>query len=197
MNRNKDKGYMRADEFHAMLEADPEWVRQRDERAAKHAAEVAKLWAEMEPEHAPIRRDLAALGLPVSSISELLKVETPYPKAVPVLVHHLQTATHPVLRSTLARSLTTDEARGIAGGPVLRELKRESDEKARFAMANALAFIATPAEADGIQALLDDPAYADVHDRLQQAMKNIRRDQRRAAKAAAPPPAPKPWWRRF
>jgi len=167
------------------LEADPEWVRQRDERRALHAASVEKLRLEMEPEHAPLMRDLAAIGMKVRSTDDVVNMSAPYPEAVPVLLRHLQTARHPVMRNSLARSLTVREARGVAGGPILRELKRERDSEVRFAMANALTIVATRDDADEIAALLADPGYEDVHDRLGQVLKNLRLKRRKR-------PRPKP-----
>jgi hypothetical protein len=115
---------MRADEFMAMLEADPDWVRRRDERLARHAAEVEKLRVEMESDAAPLRRDLSAVGLDVSSVWDLVNMSAPYPQAVSVLLRHLATARHQVVREGLARALTVREAEGIASGPILGELKR-------------------------------------------------------------------------
>lgn len=181
---SKGKKWVTAEELGARLEADPEWVRKRDERQARHAAEVAKLWAEMEPEHAPLRRDLATIGLDVSSIDDLVNMSAPYPKAVPVLLRHLAIVRHPVLRNCLARALTVREAEGVAGGPILRELRRETDSEARWAMANALTIVAVPGDADAIAALVDDPAYADVRERLAQALKNVRPARRRTKRPA-------------
>jgi hypothetical protein len=173
----KEKGWVTAAEFNARAAADPEFQRKRAERKARHAA----LWAEMEPEHAAIRRDLAAVGLKVSSIDEVINMSAPYPKAIPVLVQHLATARHPVLRDALARALTVREAEGIASGPILRELKREPNpgSETRWAMANALTIVAVPADADEIAALVEDPNFEDVRERLTQALKNLRRPRRR------------------
>jgi hypothetical protein len=162
----------------ARLEADPEWVARRAEREARHAASVAQLRVEMEPEAAPLRRDLAAIGLPVASVWDLVNMSAPYPKAVPILLRHLATARHPVQREGLARALTVQEAEGVAGPPILRELKNEEHPDTRWAFANALTIVATPAEADDIAALVDDPNFEDVRDRLAQALKNVRRARR-------------------
>jgi hypothetical protein len=170
----KSKRWITADELMAQLESDPEWVRRRDERNARHAAAVEKLRKELEPEAAPLRRDLSAVGLDVKSIWDLVNMSAPYPKAIPVLLQHLATSRHPVQRQGLARALTVLEAEGVAGGPILRELKRESDPETRWAMANALTIVAAPHDADEIAALVDDPSYADVHERLAQALKNLR-----------------------
>ncbi|HEY2707178.1 MAG TPA: hypothetical protein VGI95_03930 [Caulobacteraceae bacterium] len=141
----------------AELQADPEWVRMNAEDDARYAAEVAKLQAELAPEHAPLLRDLAAVGLRVRSVSELVNMSAPYPKAIPVLLAHLAKARHPVLRDMLARSLTVEEAEGIAGGPILHELKREQDSETRWAMANALTIVAGPADKAEIAAMVKDP----------------------------------------
>jgi hypothetical protein len=175
----KRKKWITAAELMAQLHADPEWVRRHEENEARHAASVAKLRAEIEPEHAPLLRDLAGIGMRVSSVSDLVNMSAPYPKAIPVLLQHFATARHPVMRNTLARALTVQEAEGIAAGTILRELRRETDSEARWAMANALTIVATPSDADEIAALLADPAYADVHERLGRALKNLRRARRR------------------
>jgi hypothetical protein len=165
---------MTSAELIAALHADPEWVRENAEREARHAASVAQLRAEMEPEHAPLRRDLAGVGLPVRSLAELVNMSAPYPDAVPVLLRHLAAVRHPVLRQMLARALTVEEARGVAGGPIIQELKREQDSEARWAMANALTIVAAPGDANEIEALHADPAYQDVRERLGQALRNLR-----------------------
>jgi hypothetical protein len=169
------RGGMTAEALMALLEADPEWVRRRAERDARRAAEIAKRRAELEPEQAPLRRELAEeAGLSVRSVWELVNMSAPYPKAVPVLLRHLPIARHPSLREGIARALTVQEAEGLAGGPILRELRRESDSKVRWAMANTLTIVAVPGDADEIDALVRDPAFEDVRERLTQALKNVR-----------------------
>jgi hypothetical protein len=83
------------------------------------------------------------------------------------------------MRQILGRSLTVREARGVAGGPILRVLKGEQDSETRWVMANALTIVAGPGDADEIAALLANPAYEDVHERLGQALKNLRPTRRR------------------
>jgi hypothetical protein len=180
----KEKKWMTLDE----IMADPEWARtqgERDAREARHSAEVAKLRSEMEPEAAPLRRDLATVGLKVDSIYDLVNMNAAYPEAIPVLLRHLKTSRHQVQREGLARALSVLEAEGVAGGPILDELEHEREHDTRWALANTLIMVATPAEADRIAALAADPAYADVHERLGQALKSARRSRR-----AALPPAP-------
>jgi hypothetical protein len=169
------KGGMTAEALMALLEADPEWVRQRDERDARHAAEVARLHAEVEPEAAPFRREIAAeAGLSIGSVWDMVKMAAPYPKAIPVLLRHLRSSRHPIQREGIARALTVQEAEGIASGPILEELKRETNHHVRWAMANTLTIVAVPADGDAIAALVHDPDFADVRERLTQALSNIR-----------------------
>ena len=110
-----------------------------------------------------------------------------YPKAVPVLVRHLQQARHPVQRSGLARALTVAEAVGVAGSPLLQALRREADPNARWAMANALTIAACPDDASEIAVLVRDPEFEDVQSRLRQALKNVRPSSKRSASAKPQP----------
>jgi hypothetical protein len=168
------KGLITAEELMKKLKANPDWVRRMRERDRKHRAEVAKLQAEIKPEHKPLLRDLAAVGIRVRRISELVMMDAPYPKAIPVLLRHLPRARHPVIRDCIARSLTVREAEGVASGPILQELKVEQNHDVRWAMANALTIIAVPDDADEIARLVDDPAFEDVRERLSQALRNLR-----------------------
>ncbi|HZZ89512.1 MAG TPA: hypothetical protein VFE13_14375, partial [Caulobacteraceae bacterium] len=178
---------------------DPDWVRRRDEDDRRHAAEVRMLRAEMKPEETALRRDLAQIGFPIRSVSDLVNMDAPYPPGTaPILVRHLQQARHPVQRNCLARALTVEEAEGIAGKPILQELRRETDSEARFAMANALTLVATPDDADEIAALVEDPAYADVRERLDQALGNVRPGRRKKVRRRATfRPRPATWWGRL
>ena len=182
----KEKRWVTAAEFKAQLHADPVWVREQAKREARHAAEVAKLRAEIEPEAAPLRRDLAAVGQNVHSVWELVNASASYPAAIPVLLRHLATARHPVQRQGIARALTVMEGEGIAGGPILQELKHEQDSETRWTLANALTIVAGSRDTDEIASLVADPSYADVHERLSQALKNLRGGKRRSAKRPTP-----------
>jgi hypothetical protein len=84
------------------------------------------------------------------------------------------------MRDMTARALTVVEARGIAGQPLLRELRRETDPEVRWVFANALTIAANKDDVDEITALATDPAFADVHERLNQALRNVRRGTARA-----------------
>ncbi|MBI3837754.1 MAG: hypothetical protein HY288_07450 [Planctomycetia bacterium] len=168
---------MTAAEAMAILKSDPDWVRQNEERETRHKADVPRLQAELEPEQSPLIADLAAAGVRVSSVWDLVNTRMSYPAAIPVLTKYLGLARHPVLRQGIARALTVPEARGIAGPKLLEELLATKDppgSEARWAMANALAVVADKGIIDEIRSLVADARYDDVHERLITALKNLR-----------------------
>jgi hypothetical protein len=166
-----------AAEFLAQLHSDPEWVRQNEEREARHKAKVAQLQHELEPEEGPLVAELAEKGYRVSSVWELVNTKTSYPTAIAVLTKYLPRSQHPVLRNGIARALTVPEARGVAGREILDELKADKDpfgSEERWALANALTVAADRSMVDDIKAMIDDVGYEDVHERLRTALKNLR-----------------------
>ncbi len=137
---------MTAAEHDAICRADPEWVRDFEEREAKHQARVARLREEMEPEAAPLMAELAAAGvtfrpskivqweskgtitssdpIPLRTISDLVSTKSSYPEAIPILYKHLRTARHPVMVESLARALTVKEACGPQARGILEKFQR-------------------------------------------------------------------------
>jgi hypothetical protein len=156
-----------AAEFMAELQANPEWVEQNAAREAKRAAAEAQFRIEEEP----IIAALARAGFEVGSVWDLVNTNKSYPAAIPVLLDHLRQSYHARIREGIIRALTVKEAKGLAGGDIIRELRQEADSENRWALANALTVIAARGDAAAIKALLDDPAYADVSERLGEALK--------------------------
>jgi hypothetical protein len=162
-----------AAEFMAELHANPEWVAQDAARKAKHETKVRIQAAAVKPEQDPILNELAALGYASDSVWDLVNTKESYAAAIPILVKFLPLVRHPVLREGLARALTVPEARGLAGKVLMFELRKESDPELRWALANALTVVTERKDAEAIQALLDDPAYQDVRERLEKTLKNL------------------------
>lgn len=156
-----------AAEFMAELQANPEWVAQNAAREAKRAAAKAQFRIEEEP----IIADLAAAGFEVDSVWDLVNTNRSYPTTIPVLLDHLRRSYHARIREGIIRALTVKEAKGIAGGDLLNELRQETESENRWALANALTVVAERDDVPALQALLDDPAYADVSERLGEALK--------------------------
>ena len=166
---NDKKGYIGADELMAELQRDPEWVAQNAEREAKQAAAEARFRAEEEA----MISDLAERGIKIGSVWDLVNTNSQYGAAIPVLLAHLKRPYHDRIRNGIIRALTTEEARGLAGEDILRELRHEGDAENRWALANALTVVSDKRDKEAIEVLLDDPSYEDVSERLSEALKNL------------------------
>jgi hypothetical protein len=167
---------MSAAELMSRLNNDPDWVRENAERVVRRKAAADKLDEELRPEETPLLADLAAVGVKVDSVWELVNTKWPYPAAIPVLAAHLQRVRHPVLREGIGRALTVPEARGTAARVILSELQRpygESPYSVRWVLANALTVAGDDSMVDEIKALIADNRYADVCERLKTAIENI------------------------
>jgi hypothetical protein len=115
---------MSAAELMRRLHSDPDWVRENAEREAQHKAAVQQGREEMKPEQTPLLADLAAAGVKVDSVWDLVNAKWPYAAAIPVLAAHLQCVRHAILREGIGRALTAPEARGPAARAMLSELQR-------------------------------------------------------------------------
>lgn len=92
------------------LAADPEWV-------ARHAEAERQLAATSENlrrDEAPLVEALNGVGLQVSSIWDLVNTSISYPKAIPVLVTHLDRLYASRNLEGIARALAVREARTLA-----------------------------------------------------------------------------------
>lgn len=158
----------------AELQNDPEWVEQDRERNARHRSLVEKNLAEMRPEMEPLVIALREAGFEFDTLSDFVNTDDGFPGAIPIFLKHLQTATHPTLRTIIGRSLAGPEARGLAGPVLIRELKEKADNKdVRWVLANALAYAASKEDVEELRELLDDPRNDDVRERIEAAIKKV------------------------
>ena len=144
-----------------------------EKRQAEQRAK-AQLRAELALGEKPLLDELAAVGYGVQSVWDLVNSDTTYPGAIPVLLKYPRLSRHPILREGIARALTTREARGIAGGEILNQLKQrgeESPNEARWALANALTVVADANMVDEIESLIHDHRYAEEQNVLKLALK--------------------------
>ncbi len=167
------RGSWSAEDSERLLNACPEWLEQDQLRREKHAARVAALQLELAPEEAPLARDLAAVGCKFDDVWDMVNTPESYPEAIPVLLKHLPRVMHRVMRQGIGRALAVVEAKGTAAPVLLAELRRETDPETRWVFANTLTIVAEPRDTADLRALVADPAYADVHERLRQALKNV------------------------
>lgn len=164
--------WMNAAEWEALKQSCPEYMEIERQRREAHRARVEKQLAEMKPEEDPLVIALRELDYDFETLDDFVNTDQSYPDAIPIFVKHLQTATHPVLRDIIARSLTVKEARGIAGPVILEELRQGKDEgETRWALANALTVAASKDDVEGIRALLADTDDEDIRERLETAIK--------------------------
>jgi hypothetical protein len=158
------------------LQSDPDWIRENAEREARHKAAIEQRREEMRPEQTPLLADLAAAGVTVDSVWDLVNATYPYPAAIPVLAAHLHRVRHPVLREGIGRALTVPEARGVAARVILSELQTPSGESphpVRWVLANALTLAGDHSMVEEIKGLIADDRYADVRERLTMAVERI------------------------
>jgi hypothetical protein len=172
--KKKPSGGVTAAEFMAELEADPEYVRERDAAEAERQARER----ELDRAEQPIVADLRRAGFQVDSVSDL--ASNPYPDAVPVLLDHLQLGGYPdVIMDGLARTLAAKPA-GVAW-ETLRDLylsARPSEIEGSLGgemegLAAGLAASATARHLDDMIALLDAEDRGDTRIHFLRAIKRV------------------------
>jgi hypothetical protein len=129
---------MTAEELMRQLEANPEWVAQRDARAGRHAERAKQIAAD----EAPIIAQLATVGVAVSSVYDFVGKQLAPDLALPILVGHLEVEHHPRIREGLIRALGIPSARKIAFGPLCDAFRTERDPTLRWVIANAFSGMA-------------------------------------------------------
>lgn len=113
--------------YDAMVER----LRQQEEERLKRSAE----WRHAER---PLVDALRAAGVEVESAWDLVNTSAPYPRALPILLEHLQRPYPGPVREGIARALGVPEAR--FGWDVLIDLyRREQDVRAKDGLAVAIA----------------------------------------------------------
>lgn len=88
-------------------------------------------------------------NLDVYSIGDLVNTSDSYPEAIPVLLKHLHQMKDRHFLDGVIRALTVKEARGVAFEPIYQMYIEDTDPTehgAKFAMANALQFLAEKKE---------------------------------------------------
>lgn len=130
---------MTAAELMAKLDADTEYqARMAAEREALDAR--ARAWRTAEQ---PLIEELRQIGLPVTSVWDLVNTAEPYPEALPVLVDHLRRDYPARVTEGIARALAVKESNRY--WQILRDAYRSADEyDVQSGLAAALAASARP-----------------------------------------------------
>lgn len=142
----------------AQLEKDEEFQRKRKIREEALSARAAELTAAEQP----IVRDLRASGVAVDSVWDLVGAATPYPDALPVLMHHLEVGGYPDrVAESLGRALAVKPS--IIFWSRLEKLYLSSRSRGeREGAAIALAAVAGPEQTDNLIAFLRTPELAET-----------------------------------
>lgn len=147
-----------ATDLMAQLEDDEDFQRKRKIREEALTARVAELRAAEQP----IIRDLRASGVAIDSVWDLVGTATPYPDALPVLMHHLEVGGYPDrVAESLGRALAVKPS--IIFWSRLEKLYLSSRSRGeREGAAIALAAVAGPEQTDNLIAFLRAPELAET-----------------------------------
>lgn len=165
---------MSATDFIAELASDEEYQRRIAERQRVASENTQK----MDELFAPTRQQLAAIGIFIDSISELLDSSQDLSDAVGILVEQIRIAEDQHFKELLVRSLTKPWARPAAARPLIREFKNDSlplseHSLLRWAIGNALDVVADDSIYDELAELLVDRRYGKDREMIALAMRNM------------------------
>lgn len=150
----------------------------------------ARLWKQ-EQKH--LLADLAQVGIEVQTVWDLLSASSPYPGAIPVLLHHLQLPYSDRTKDGIARALARDYPEVRSAWPVLVDAYRRAPSGqgviapgdpeefrlgAKDGLACALAVVATDDELEELIELIRDPGLGDSRILLLRALRVRRRKNR-------------------
>ena len=181
----KKKG-VTAGELLKQLAADPEFVAAEKERDRLEEREEA----ELQRAEAPLVDALREAGFAVDSVWDLVNTAAPYPRAIRVLLEHLELAYPPAIREGVARALAVPEARH-AWGRLVRLYRSESDPRTKEGLAVAVAGAADDADDSVIDKLIElvsDPSNGNRVHLLDALERSANPRAREALRAAAQDP---------
>jgi HEAT repeat protein len=162
-----------AAELMALLHKNREFIaRQADQEQQRKELERS-----LHAEEEPLVQALAAAGVVVSSVWELVNSAQKYPSAIPVLIKHLKAPYHPKIREGVARALTVPEAKPMAAHTLIEAFQHEPDGTdigVKWALANALTVVADDSVLDDLIALVQDKRHGASRAMLTLALGNTK-----------------------
>ena len=156
------------EEFLEQLQADPEY----QQRIAAKRAKIDALVEAEAREAEQLVADLRSVGEP--AVWDLVNTRRRYPRAIPVLLDHLQRPYSDHLKEVIARALAVEEARPF-WPTILKEYERTGQPGAgsKFGLALALARSAGPEELQEILRLLRERRHGESRIALLLALKRL------------------------
>lgn len=150
----RKSGKETAGELLAELQADPNWVAEKEKRD-RELHERSALYRKAEE---PLVRDLSLSGVLVLSVWDLVNTKAGYLDALPILLDHLMRPYPERVREGIARALAVPEAR-IGWKTLLEAFRQETDTTTlgvRWALALALGAAGSDDVLDDVLPLLRD-----------------------------------------
>lgn len=164
----KKKGRLTAAEFVAQLQADPEYVAQREQHRATLAAHAARRQEML----APILAEITASGYPAVTLDDLIHTHSPLPAAVSdILLDRLPRTDDVVVQEQLVRALGA--GRGFPAQTLLELFERTDAPLLRWAIANTLAEGRPSGAAAWLRAAVINPAYGDARQMMPLALARV------------------------
>lgn len=165
----KKRNRKTAAQLMAELESDPEWVASRDRKAELRARRAA----EFREAEAPLMEALRSSGFELESVWDLVNTSQPYPRALPILLDHLDRPYPDRIREGIARALAVPDA-GFAWSTLRRLYAAEPPgTDAKDGLAVALAETATDDRVQEIVELLADAEHGESRLLLLQALERL------------------------
>jgi hypothetical protein len=175
MTSHKKPKRQTAQEFMEQLERDPAYLELRRKQEQRRQDQEALY----RRDEAALVAALAAVGVKVGSVWDLVNQSGSYPEAIPVLQAFLsERSLLPATREGIVRALTVTEARGVVGHDLLRELRRSTSDaemEFRWAIANALTVVSEPGMIDEVESLARDEKYKALRRELKATVRRLRR----------------------
>jgi hypothetical protein len=99
-------------------------------------------------EHQELTDELAEVGIKISNIYDLVNTKTKYPKAIPILIKHLQIRYSDKVKEGIVRALTVREAKGLVVPLLLKEYLQLANDKKdlKWVIGNAVNVTITKSE---------------------------------------------------
>jgi hypothetical protein len=168
-----------AEEFMRELERDPEFVRRR----AEQEKELERREAESRKEQATLLRELAAVGVKVSTVWDLVNTSASYTAALPTLLDHLKRPYSDGTREGIARALAVRATRPIGWSVLVEEFEKTepSNNRVKDGIAVALAGSSDDAVISELIELAKDKRHGDSRLLLLLGIKRSRRPEAKEA----------------
>lgn len=184
----KPKKGLTVEEFMRQLEQDPEFA----QRKAEREKELERREAESREEQATLLQELAAVGVNVSTVWDLVNTSATYTAALPILLDHLKQPYSDGTREGIARALAVRATRPIGWSVLVEEFEKAepSNKRVKDGIAVALSGASDDTVISELIELAKNKRHGDSRLLLLLGIKRSRRpDAKKAIEEMAADPA--------